>query len=119
MEALRDMLKHADRYGVKWVFVRDPYYEPLLAFAGWRRVDGLEQNTIGVWAKDDVPPAQPVNYNTPPPAWEGVLWGLLPVGSSLLALFLVIVLPEERRRVAEPIAFPAAAPESVALRGVK
>ena len=118
MEALRDMLKHAGKYGIKWVFVNDPYYEPLLAFAGWRRVDSLEQNTVGIWAKDDVPPAQPVNYNTPPAPWEGVLWGILPVGASLLALFLVIALPD-RRSVSEPIEFPATAPETVALRGVK
>ncbi len=51
LDALSAMLHHADRYGLKWVFVRDPYYEPLLVFAGWRRVDdsrgsnhhGLEQ----------------------------------------------------------------------------
>ena len=118
MEALREMLKHADRYGIKWIFVRDPYYEPLLAFAGWRHVDSLDQNTIGIWAKDDVPPAQPVGYNNPPAPWEGVLWGLLPVGSSLLALFLVVMLPE-RRPFASPIEFPSTAPETVALRGVK
>ena len=39
LDALRAMLQHADRYGLKWVFVRDPYYDPLLSFAGWRRVD--------------------------------------------------------------------------------
>ena len=46
------MLMHADRYGLKWVFVRDPYYDPLLYFAGWRPVDYLEDKTITVWSKD-------------------------------------------------------------------
>lgn len=118
MEALREMLKHADKYGIKWVFVRDPYYEPLLAFAGWRRVDSLDQNTIGIWAKDDVPPAGPVEYNKPPAAWEGLLWGILPVGSSLLALFLILMLPERRPTLAETIEFPAATPD-VAVGGLK
>ena len=36
LDALRAMLMHADHYGLKWVFVRDPYYDPLLSFAGWR-----------------------------------------------------------------------------------
>src|SRR5207237_4795108 len=37
MESLRQMLKHANQYGVKYVFVRDRFYEPLLGFAGWRQ----------------------------------------------------------------------------------
>ncbi len=112
------MLKHADRYGLKWVFVRDPFYEPLLAFAGWRKVDALNWGTVGVWAKDDVPPAQPIELNARPAPWEGLAWGTLPIASSLLAIFLVVALPE-RKRVEEPIEFPAPAPESVYLRGVK
>ena len=104
LDALRAMLYHADRYGLKWVFVRDPYYEPLLSFAGWRRVDQLEDKTISVWSKEGTPPAVPVNTAQMPPTWQGLLWGTLPFGSSLLAL-LVLFIPEERlvkRRVDEP-----------------
>jgi hypothetical protein len=61
LDALRAMLMHADHYGLKWVFVRDHYYDPLLSFAGWRQVDSLEDKTITVWSKDGVPPATPVN----------------------------------------------------------
>ena len=118
MEALREILKHAAKYGLKWTFVRDPYYEPLLAFAGWRKVDALDHNTVGVWSKDDIPPAQPVEANYMPSAFEGLLWGLAPVGSSLLALFTVLLLPDRRRAGSEPIAFPAPAPET-AMGGVK
>jgi hypothetical protein len=57
LDALRAMLMHADHYGLKWVFVRDHYYDPLLSFAGWRQVDSLEDKTITVWSKDGVPPA--------------------------------------------------------------
>jgi hypothetical protein len=96
LEALRAMLRHADRYGLRWVFVRDPYYDPLLSFAGWRRVDDLEDKTIIVWGKDGMPPATPVNAPQIPPAWQGLMWGTLPFGSSLLAI-LVVCIPEERR----------------------
>jgi hypothetical protein len=96
LDALRAMLEHADRYGLRWVFVRDPYYDPLLSFAGWRRVDDLEDKTIIVWGKDGVPPATPVNAPQIPPAWQGILWGTLPFGSSLLAI-LVVLIPEKRR----------------------
>jgi len=37
---------HADHYGLKWVLVKDPFYDPLLTFAGFRRVDTLEDKTI-------------------------------------------------------------------------
>jgi hypothetical protein len=97
LEALRAMLMHADHYGLKWVFVRDHYYDPLLSFAGWRQVDSLEDKTITVWSKDGVPPATPVNAPQIPPHWQGVMWGILPFGSSLLAI-LVILIPEKRRR---------------------
>ena len=104
LDALSAMLHHADRYGLKWVFVRDPYYDPLLVFAGWRKVDDLEDKTISVWSKENVPPAVPVNAPQIPPAWQGLMWGIFPIGSSLLALLLVL-LPEERehrREMVEP-----------------
>ena len=104
IDALRAILEHADHYGLKWVFVRDPYYDPLLAFAGWRPVDNLEDHTITVWSKDGVPPATPLNAPQIPPHWQGLMWGILPFGSSLLAL-LVLLIPE-KRPLESRVAFP-------------
>lgn len=95
LDALRAMLMHADHYGLKWVLVRDPYYDPLLFFAGWRPVDTLEYQTITIWSKDGVPPAAPMNAAQIPPRWQGLLWGILPFGSSILAL-LIVFIPEKR-----------------------
>jgi len=97
MEALRAILKHADHYGIKWVFVRDSYYDPLLVFSGWRQVDQLENGTVTVWSMDGVPPATPINAPERPPHWQGMMWGILPFGSSLLAI-LVVLIPEKGRR---------------------
>lgn len=97
LESLRAMLRDADRYGLKWVIVRDPYYDPLLHFAGWRQVDELDYGSITIWAKDGVPPATPVNQSQIPPHWQGVMWGTLPIGSSILAILLAFV-PDGRRR---------------------
>jgi hypothetical protein len=100
LDALRAMLMHADHYGLKWVLVRDPYYDPLLSFAGWRPVDNLEDNTIVVWSKDGVPPATPVNAPQMPPHWQGLMWGIFPFGSSILAI-LILLIPEKRRQEME------------------
>jgi hypothetical protein len=109
IDALRAILEHADHYGLKWVFVRDHYYDPLLAFAGWRPVDNLEEGTITLWSKDGVPPATPVNAPQIPPQWQGLMWGILPFGSSILAL-LVLLIPE-RRPLENRISYPSPAEE--------
>ena len=114
LEALRAMLEHADRYGLKWVFVRDRYYDALLYFAGWRPVDSLEDKTIVIWSKDGVPPAVPMNAPQMPPVWQGLMWGVLPFGSSVLAM-LVILLPERKRREARA-GYPSVSGEDL-LRG--
>jgi hypothetical protein len=112
MESLRAMLKHANQYGLKYIFVRDRYYEPLLAFAGWRQTEFYDNGTVQLWVKDDVPPAQKMDFGEPPPAWQGLMWGLLPMTVAILSVFAVVVLPE-RRVVAETIPFPAATEEPV------
>ena len=116
MEALRAILKHADQYGLRYIFVRDRYYEPLLAFAGWRQAEIYDNGATSLWTKDDVPPAKHLDFGSAvPPRWQGVMWGVLPMGASLFAMF-VVMLPE-RRRYVEAIEFPASAdPRENALR---
>jgi len=103
MASLRAMLEHANRYGLKYIFVHDRYYEPLLTFAGWRRTETFDGGQISAWSKDDVPPAHRIESDAVPPAWMGLLWGTLPIGASVLAIFLVIFLPARQhvRRVIE------------------
>jgi len=36
LDALRAMLEHADRYGLKWVLVARPILRSAPEFAGWR-----------------------------------------------------------------------------------
>jgi hypothetical protein len=103
MASLRAMLEHANRYGLKYIFVHDRYYEPLLTFAGWRKTETFEGGQISAWSKDDVPPAHRIESDAIPPAWMGLLWGTLPIGVSVLAIFLVLFLParQQVRRVIE------------------
>jgi hypothetical protein len=118
MESLRAILKHANQYGLKYIFVRDRFYEPLLAFGGWRPEEVYDNGNITLWVKDDVPPAHKIEGLLPPPAWQGLMWGILPILSSVFAMFVILAIPE-RRRVAETVPFPAAAASDVLLREAK
>jgi hypothetical protein len=40
-----------------------------------------------------------------PTALEGIMWGLFPIGSSILAILLAFLLPD-RERVRNPVVFP-------------
>jgi hypothetical protein len=97
MASLRAMLEHANRYGLKYIFVRDMYYEPLLTFVGWRKIETFGSGEISAWSKDDVPPAHKIESDAVPAPWQGLLWGILPIGVSFLAIFLELLLPERRR----------------------
>src|SRR5579864_2535623 len=105
MASLRAMLEHANRYGLKYIFVHDSYYEPLLTFVGWRKIETFGHGEITAWSKEDVPPAHQIYSDAIPPAWMGLMWGTLPIGVSVLAMFLVILLPSRQRvrKVVEPV----------------
>lgn len=96
MASLRAMLAHANRYGLKYIFVHDPYYEPLLTFAGWRKIETFDHGAITAWSKDDVPPAHTIVSDAIPPHWQGLMWGTLPIGVSFLAIFLELLWPVKR-----------------------
>lgn len=108
MESLRAMLQHANHYGLKFIFVYDPYYEPLLVFAGWRQIETYNSGQITAWSKDDVPPARKIVSDAIPTPWEGLLWGTLPIGSSVLAILLVLLIPDRARALDNLIRIPAA-----------
>jgi len=61
MDSLSAMLRHANHYGLKYIFVHDPFYEPVLVFAGWRHVETFDSGEITVWFKDDAPPARTIS----------------------------------------------------------
>jgi hypothetical protein len=113
MESLRAMLKHADHYGLKYIFVRDPYYEPLLAFAGWRKEETYDRGNVTLWVKDGIAPARPSDLGLRPTRIQGIMWGTLPIGSSIVALLLVLLWPDKRARQAERLEFPISTTEPV------
>jgi hypothetical protein len=113
MASLRAMLAHANRYGLKFIFVHDSYYEPLLTFVGWRKIETFGNGEITAWSKEDVPPAHKIPSDAMPAPWEGLLWGTLPIGVSFLAILLELLLPNWRR-VRVPVEVKVHAQHSVA-----
>jgi len=117
MEALRMMLRHAAHYGLKYIFVHDPYYEPLVSFAGWKKVETYDNGSISVWSREDIPPARPVPSDAMPTALEGLLWGTLPMASSILAILFAFLIPDRVRMRSETVVpFPAPEHECVLMR---
>lgn len=97
MDSLRAMLQHGNHYGLKFIFVHDPFYEPLLVFGGWRQVETYDSGAITVWSKDDAPPARVIPTDAKPAPWQGLIWGILPIGSSIVAILFLALLAEPRR----------------------
>ncbi len=116
MESLRMMLRHASHYGLKYIFIHDPYYEPLVNFAGWRKVESYDSGTITVWSKEDIPPARPIPSDAMPTATEGLLWGTLPFASSILAILFAFIPDRRRLRPESALAYPALEDEGALVR---
>jgi hypothetical protein len=95
LQSLRAVLHHARRYGLRWVIVRDPYYDPLLQLTGWKPIDRLDNGAFTVWTTAGIPPARPMNLPEVPPRWQGILWGTLPFGSSVAAILALIFLRDD------------------------
>ncbi len=82
--SLQAFVTNPQRYNLKYIFSNDNFYEPLLYFAGWHNLGQLE-NGVQVWERSDVPPlpaSVPVQVY---PAWQRLMWGVLPVGSLFVA----------------------------------
>src|SRR6202040_3749674 len=88
---------HASHYGLKYIFIHDPYYEPLVSFAGWQKVENYDSGAISVWSREDIAPARPIPSDAMPTAVEGLLWGTLPLASSILAILFAFRIPDRAR----------------------
>jgi hypothetical protein len=91
MLALSEMLRHARRYGLKYIFVHDSYYDPLLTFAGWRPIDSFNHGETTVWSTIGIPVATKIPSPLRPPRWQGVMWGTFPFGTSLVTIVLAVL----------------------------
>ena len=83
--ALQDFLGRPNTYNLKYIFSNDKFYEPLLFFTGWNRVQQLE-NGIVVWERPNVRPLPHILFKKTIPAYQRYMWGLLPLMAVLTGL---------------------------------
>lgn len=92
--SLTQFLTTPARYHLRFVLSNDAFYDPLLHALGWER-RGTLPGTIMVWEHPGIPALAPRLPRRELPAWQRLLWGLLPSGAALgAALSLLIPLRE-------------------------
>ncbi len=84
IRSLQRFLIAPDKYNLKFIFSNDHFYDPLLYFSGWHRLQQLE-NGIIVWDRENVPPLSDVLPHKETPLYLQVMWGILPMTAIILA----------------------------------
>nr|WP_320021212.1 hypothetical protein [uncultured Draconibacterium sp.] len=89
--SLQQFLTVPEKYNLKFVFSNDKFYDPLLYFCGWQRLQQLE-NGIMVWEKLNVPPLTKILPKEDAPKPLKLIWGIVPLAAVLIAFILNIQL---------------------------
>lgn len=89
--SLQQFLAVPEKYNLKYIFSNDQFYDPLLFFSGWHRLQRLE-NGIMVWEREDIPPLPEVLPRREIPVWQRALWGIVPM-SAIFAALLTLAAP--------------------------
>ncbi|NAS10432.1 hypothetical protein [Poritiphilus flavus] len=87
--SLQQFLTVPEKYHLKYIFSNDKFYDPLLHFCGWQRLQQLD-NGIMVWEKTNVPPLPSVLPREEVPMALKLMWGLIPMFTLLMAFILNI-----------------------------
>jgi hypothetical protein len=86
--SLQQFLVNAEAYHLKYVFSNDAFYDPLLIFTGWNRLNRLD-NGVAVWERPDVSPLPLLQPRRDLGRVQTVMWGLLPPAALILAAMIL------------------------------
>ncbi len=86
--SLQQILAIPEKYNLKYIFSNDQFYDPLLFFSGWHRLQRLE-NGIMVWERADIPPLPAVLPRRDIPVFQSVMWGTVPMTSIFAAILAI------------------------------
>ncbi|MCB9436534.1 MAG: hypothetical protein H6673_05995 [Anaerolineales bacterium] len=90
--SLDEFVTYPQRYNLKYIFLNDAFYKPLLYFNGWHFL-GVLDNDVEVWERADVPPIPTDVIHPEYPIWQRLMWGILPVGSLGVTAIAFLVIP--------------------------
>lgn len=83
--SLQQFLNVPDKYNLKYIFSNDQFYDPLLFFYGWHKIQLLE-NGIAVWERADIPVLPEVLPRKEIPLYQRLMFGILPPLALLFSL---------------------------------
>lgn len=87
--SLQQFLTVPEKYHLKYIFSNDKFYDPILYFCGWQRLQQLE-NGIMVWERLNVPPLPKIIPKDEVSQALKVMWGIIPFLTVLLAFVINI-----------------------------
>lgn len=87
--SLQQFLTVPEKYNLKYVFSNDKFYDPILYFCGWQRLQQLE-NGIMVWEKLNVPPLPKIIPKEDVSKTLKIMWGIIPILTLILAFIINI-----------------------------
>jgi len=86
--SLQQFINVPDKYSLKYIFSNDQFYDPLLFFAGWQRIQLLE-NGIAVWEREDIPVLPEALPRKEIPLYQRLMFGILPPLALVMAAVAV------------------------------
>lgn len=89
--SLQQFLTVPEKYHLKYIFSNDKFYDPILYFCGWQRLQQLE-NGIMVWEKLNIPPVPAIIPKEDVPVFLKIMWGTIPILTVLIAFLINIQL---------------------------
>ncbi|TKD62321.1 hypothetical protein [Flavobacterium sp. ASW18X] len=105
--SLQQFLTVPDKYNIKFIFSNDKFYDPILYFCGWERIKPLA-NGIAVWQRLGIKPIPEIKPYKDYPRYQRLMWGIIPVSTVLIALFVnirLIVISAFKLKKTEPAAY--------------
>jgi len=89
--SLQQFLTVPEKYNLKYIFSNDKFYDPILYFCGWQRLQQLE-NGIMVWEKLNVPPLPEILPKEQTPIFLNIMWGFIPIITVIFAFVINIMM---------------------------
>jgi len=105
--SLQQFLTVPHKYNLRYVFSNDKFYDPILHFAGWKRLTTLE-NGVHVWERLSVAPLPVVLPKDEVAKWQKIHWGTVPISTLLIAVIWTILIPlikRQERQSDDPILY--------------